>query len=363
MLRDWRTPLLALAWLGTLPLSGHAQSAAGASGSPATPPIPPVLTLDTTPAKARLELRGPTDLAGVAPVVFPPDVTGQFSVICQGPGIARTQGVIFVPPRGQLPFILSEPPGLSALVILRGLNAPGVGDISCGHEYRGVTFALAGAGGTFGAVRSQLFYRDRLDETGAYAASRADDYRDARNAWLIYTGAVWGLSAIDYWIRPRFAMSETTPSQLTLAVPKVSRFGAVWRSLLVAGAGQEYGGHRTRAVVWLAAVLGCGAGYVVADYQVNYGETQLESAQEQVYTAGPSEIEDALLAVQQKQNNLQASEDLRTSFAIATLGFQALSLIDACIMQIALPVPSEPKISATMPLRPDGPAVAVSVRF
>jgi len=376
MIRSWRLPLVVVV---TAYLITASPTPTGAQTSSQTPPPssetpkPPILTLFTTPENAMLRLHGASDLAGVTPFDLPPTATGKYSVISQGPGFARTQGVIYLPPRGQLPFVISEPPGVTPLLILRGLNVPGVGDISCGHEYRGVALATAAAGGTFGAIRSQLFYRDRLDEQGEYAASRAENYRDARNAWLIYTGAVWGVSAIDYWIRPRFAMSETTPSRLTLAVPKVSRGGAVWRSLLVAGAGQEYAGHRTRSLVWLSAVLFSGAGYVVGDYQVNYGQTQVDAAEEQVAYAlieadslgpsGSSALYDAQLQLQQAEGNLQASEDVRQGFLIAIIGFHLLSLIDASIMQITLPAPTGPKISAIVPIRPDGPAVAVSLRF
>lgn len=365
MIRSWRHTLVAFAGLVVAASPGFSRAQTPDPSVPAgsETPKPPILTIFTAPDNAMLTLHGPTDFAGVTPFDLPETATGKYSVTSVEFGFARTQGVVYLPPRGGLPAMLSEPPGVTAVLILRGLNAPGVGDISCGHEYRGIALATAAAGGTFGAVRSQLFYRDRLDEEGAYAASRAQNYRDARNAWLIYTGAVWGVSAIDYWIRPRFALKESTPSRLTLAAPKVSRSGAVWRSLLAAGAGQEYAGHRTRSLVWLTAVLFSGAGYVVGDYQVNYGETQVQAAQAEVDSAGPSELYDANLQLQQAEQNLQASEDVRTGFLIATIGFHLLSLIDASIMQIALPGPSAPKVSAVVPIRPDGPAVAVSLRF
>jgi hypothetical protein len=366
MIRDWRLGLAALAWLGLAHAAALAQQQpAGGTAAPtaSSPTTPPTLTIMTVPKNVRITLSGPPDLAGDTPLDLPPTVTGRFSVVSRSPGFARTQGVVYIPPRGQLPFLLSEKPGISTVLIFRGLNVPGVGDISCGHEYRGIALATAAAGGTFGAIRSQLFYRDRLDEVGDYAASRAENYKDARNSWLIYTGAVWGVSALDYWIRPRFGMAGTAPTSLTLEVPKVTRGSVVWRSLLVAGAGQEYAGHRTRALIWLSGLLGSGAGYVVANYQVDYGKTQVQFAQQQVDSAGPSEEQDAQLQLEQAQSNLQASYDLRHGFAWAMIGFQALSLFDAAIMQIALPAPAESKISATIPITPDGPAVLVSYHF
>jgi hypothetical protein len=301
---------------------------------------------------------------GTTPLDLPATLEGRFSTVVQGSGLALTQGVIYVPPKGQVPYMLSEPPGVTPVLILRGLNAPGVNAISCGHAYRGVTFSLAAAGGAFGAIRSQIYYRQRLDEVGDYAASRAENYKDARNAWLIYTGAVWGLSAVDYWIRPRMRLSAATPLSMTLEVPNVTRTGAVWRSLLVPGAGQEYAGHRTRGVVWLAGLLASGAGWVIADYYVNYSATQLNGTIAQAETAGPSEIANAELQVQQAQRKLDSWQDTRYGWGLAMAGFEALSLIDAMVMHLSPLQPTQSaKFSAIVPITPDGPAVGVSMRF
>ena len=193
------------------------------------------------------------------------------------------------------------------------------------------------------AVRAQIFYRERLDEVGDFAADRAQDERYARNAWLTYGAAVWGLSALDYWIRPRLSLVETTSSRLTLGVPKVNRGGAVWRSILVPGAGQEFGNHRTRSIVWLSAVLVSGAGYVVADYKVRRDDTDLTWAQTNVDSAGPSTIVQRQRELDQAERSLDASKDIRTAFLIGIAGFHALNIVDAMIMYLSLPRRTSPR--------------------
>ncbi len=325
---------------------------------------PPILTLFTIPENADVSLDGSTDIVGRTPLDLPPTATGNYSIVVEGAGFSRTQGVIVLPTRGQLPFVTSEPPGVSPGLLLRGFNWPGVPSITSGRVARGMTMTAVAAGTALMAVRSHFSYRQRLDEVGDFAADRARDEKRFRDAWLIYGGAVWGVSALDYWIRPRLDLSETTPTRLTLEVPKVSRVGAVWRSLLVPGAGQEFANHRTRSIVWLGAALLSGAGYVVADYRVQRDETNVKWAEIFVDSAGPSEVTIRELELERQRRDLQASEDLRRGFAIATASIYALNFIDALIMPLTLPVPTGPKVSSIRPiLLPEAPGIAVSLRF
>jgi hypothetical protein len=171
---------------------------------PTDVPKPSVLTIFTVPENADVTLSGNSVLTGRTPIDVPPLMTGNYSVVVQGAGSSRTQGRIFLPARGGLPFVVSESPGVSLVLILRGLvNFPGVPNWTNGRPGRGVTLATSALGAGFMAVRSHAYYRFRLDDVGPYSADRVQDEKSYRNAWLIYGGAVWGLSAIDYWIRPR----------------------------------------------------------------------------------------------------------------------------------------------------------------
>jgi hypothetical protein len=337
------------------------------SGTPVRPsesPKPSVLTILTVPGNADVTLRGNSDLAGRTPIDVPPLMTGLHTVVVQGPGFSRTQGVIFLPPRGGLPFVVSESPGVSAGLILRGFNFPGVPDWTSGRFGRGFTLAASAFGAGFMAVRSHASYRQRLDEVGQFSEDRAQDEKGYRNAWLIYGAAVWGTSALDYWIRPRLSLSETTPTRLTLRVPKAGRGSAIWRSLLVPGAGQESGNHRTRSIVWLSTVLLSGAGCVVADYRVLRDETELKWAKIQLANAGPSEQAQRQLESEQATRSVEASKDVLRGFVIATASLHALNLIDAMIMPLNMAAPDKPKVSSIVPIMlPDGPGVAVSLRF
>jgi len=357
---------LIAAVLSMAPLTAAAQVGAPAPGS-TTPTSPPILTIFTVPDNADVRLEGATDINGRTPLDLPPTVTGQYSITVQGAGFARTQGVIVLPARGggALPYVLSEPREGSMALFLRGLvNYPGIPDLTSGRQSRGITLGVAATAGLFMAGRAHLFYRDRLDEPGDFAADRAEDERHQRNAWFAYTAGLWGLSAIDYWIRPRLDLSETTPIRLTLDVPKVTRFGATWRSLLVPGAGQEFGSHRTRSIVWLGGVAIAAAGYVVADYRVRYDETKVKWTGIYVDSAGPTERPKLLLQLEQQRRDLEASKNVRRGFVIATASVYALNLIDAMIMPISPPEPKRPKVSSLDPIiGPEMTGLAMRFRF
>src|SRR5678815_3513731 len=88
------------------------------------PPPPPILTLFTVPRDANVVMKGRTDLAGRTPLDFPVTVEGKYSVRLSGAGYPPVHGVIYVPPRGQLAFVLSEPREGSLTLFMRGFNYP-----------------------------------------------------------------------------------------------------------------------------------------------------------------------------------------------------------------------------------------------
>ncbi|HET9253451.1 MAG TPA: hypothetical protein VFP58_15160 [Candidatus Eisenbacteria bacterium] len=360
----------ALALVSCMLITGSARAQTAGTPPPSSSPesiapVPaPILTLLTVPKDAQVALRGPTKLGGMTPLDLPWTATGKFSVVVEGDGLARTHGVVYLPERGALPFVLSEPRSGSMALFLRGFNYPGVNAYSGARTNRAIPMALSATAGLFMGVRSHLYYRDRLEEVGEYAEDRSRTERSTRNAWLIYTGGVYAMSALDYWIRPRLELVENTSTRLTLDVPRATRVGAMWRSLIVPGAGQEFANHRTRSSVWLSTVLVSAAGYVVADYWVSRDEVDVKWAQIGVDTAPPAELEQALLELEQEQRDLDVSRDVRRAFGIATVGFHALNLIDASVMYLSLPIPSQPKTAMITPLvSPDLAGAAVHLRF
>src|SRR5262249_41507304 len=150
-------------------------------------------------------------------------------------------------------------------LFIRSLNYPGIANMTVKRSVRGVPLLLAETGALSMATRAHLDYRDRLDEIGTFASLKAREQRRIRDAWLGYGAAVWGVSAIDYWIRPRFGVQEATSNRLSLSIPTVSRQEIVVRSAIIPGSGQEFANHSTRGALWLAGVLAAGAGYVVAE--------------------------------------------------------------------------------------------------
>jgi hypothetical protein len=369
MSRTWLHGAVALAVTAFAASPGFAQGTAGTQPPPSpttgqAQPAPPILTIFTTPKEGDISLYGSTKLGGKSPFDLPNSVSGRFNVVVEADGLSRTHGVVYLPPRGELPFLLSEPRSGSLALFLRGFNYPGVPSWSTARPYRAITLAAAGSGGLYMALHAHLSYRDRLDETGDFAEARARQERAHRNGWLIYSGGVWAMSALDYWIRPRLELVESTPTRLTVDVPQVTRVGALWRSLLVPGAGQEFANHRTRSTVWLGTVLFSAAGFVYADYRVNRESHELDVAEQAAAGAAPGNLEQALLRVEQEERDLSASRDLRTGFAIATAGFYALNLADAAVMWLSLPHPTQPKVAVVQPIvSPEMTGAAVHLRF
>ena len=323
-----------------------------------------IVTVLSTPSNVTLTLEGPTEVVGHTPMDLPSSVLGRFSVVGTGPRIARTQGILFFPPTGEPPYLLSERPGMSPGLLVRSLNYPGLPNITAKRAMRGIPLALAATGGIVVSTAAHLRYRNRLDEPGTFAGIEAREERHARNAWAMYAGATWALSAVDYWIRPRFDVQEATPTRLSLVVPTVTRPAVLWRAIVVPGAGQDFANHRVRGALWLAGVLASGAGYTFAEGTVQQTKSDLARNAVLADSAGPTE---QLLLEQQREvlvNDLKSNEDIRQGFLFATLGIYAASLIDALVLSIGPPaLETPPRVSATFPIRPDGAGFAVTFRY
>lgn len=356
-------PALAIALCFVMSATASAQTPLAAPGG--GPADSGMVTLLTTPRTTQVRLLGRTQYLGPSPLEIPTWMNGRYSVVVEGVGVSRTQGVVYLPTRqGDRPKLASEPPGLSIGLLVRSFNLPGVPDITARRPYRGFALALAGAGAGYGALNAHLQYRDRLREFGAYAENRARDERHERNNWFTYGLSVWGASAVDYWIRPRFQFEDSDPSHAVLSVPPVTRTGVAWRSLVVPGAGQEFGNQRARGAVWLGAFLAAGAGFTLADNQVKRDQTQLDWARLMVDSVGPSLRAKQLRQVEVATNDLQTSQDVMRGFRLALIGIYAANVVDALVMPIRrAPDAEPPRVSATFPVGPDRAAVSLHYRF
>jgi hypothetical protein len=301
------------------------------------------------------------EICGRTPIDLPSAVEGRFSVVAEGSGVSRTQGVFRFPPRGAAPFSLSEPAGLSAGLLVRSLNFPGVPNVAAKRASRGWPMALAAAGALGLAARAHVRYRDELDKPGADAAIEIREERRVRNAWLIYGGSVWAMSAVDYWMRPRFSVYGATPARLSLGVPTIARGRVVARSMFVPGAGQTFANHRTRGALWLVAALAAGAGFTVGETTLARKRADLE---ESLLLAGrnPGDPLPYLARAEAAREDIRSAKDLRRSFAYGALAVYAGNLMDALALSLKRPEnASGPELSATF--GPDGPGVALRVRY
>lgn len=325
---------------------------------------PPILTVLSTPPNVNLSLTGPAEVYGRTPMDIPSSVVGRFSILAEGGGVAKTQGVFAFSPRGEAPYCLSEPPGMSAGLLIRSLNYPGIPAATVKRSLRGFPLAAAETGALIQATRAHLRYRDRLDEPGVLSGVRAREERRVRNTWLVYGAGVWGISAIDYWIRPRFTVQEATPSRLSLVIPTLDRQEVVTRSVIIPGAGQEFANHGTRGALWLAGVLAAGAGYAAAEAVVHHKRADIEYNQVLADSSGPSDQLRYLREIEVLHNDLQSAEDLRRGFAFGGLAIYAANIIDAFVLSIGPPAAkTPPRVSATFPIGPRSAGFALTYRY
>jgi len=347
--------LLLAAAAGAQPL-GEAPSA--------TPSGPPILTVLSNPPNVSLSLSGPAEVYGRTPMDLPSSVVGRFSVLAEGGGVAKTQGVFAFNARGAAPYCLSEPPGMSAGLLIRSLNYPGVPAMTVKRSLRGAPMTVAETGAIVEALRAHLRYRDRLDEPGTLSGVRAIEERRVRNAWIIYGASVWGVSAIDYWIRPRFTVQEATPTRLSLVIPTLDRQEVVTRSLIIPGAGQEFANHSTRGALWLAGVLAAGAGYTAAEASVHHKRADIAYNQILADSSGPGDQLRYLREIEVLRSDVKSAQDLRRGFAYGALAIYAANIVDALVLSIGPPAAkTPPRVSATFPIGPGGAGFALTYRY
>jgi len=323
------------------------------------------LTILTSPADAHIVMIGASHVRGTSPLDMPTLLAGRYSLTLSALGRSNSQGVIFIPPRGGRPYLLSEPPGLSGGLLLRSLNIPGVPDISAGHVERGSALAIAAGGGIAATIRANIFYLEDADELDPGSQADAQDWKYQRNVWAAYTGGVWIMSALDYIIRARVDLLESTPTRITVGAPPVTRGSVILRSLVIPGAGQEFANQRGRSFWWLSATLASGAGYVIAVDSHHRIQTDLDQAQANLAAASPGDVparEAEVAHFEESENN---SAKVVRNWGYLALFVYASNLIDAAVlMPLHNPASSAPpKVSLSVPVSQDGVGLAISRRF
>ena len=321
------------------------------------------LTLLASPPGARVAISGTSSLSGPSPLELPAGWSGRHSVRVGAPNYATGQGVIAIPSSGA-PYSLSEAPGLSAGLIVRSLNLPGFPAMSSGHKARGLLFLAGAAGAGFGAAQAQMRHDDDTDLGTVTGDDEAADHRLERDRWLGYGGGVWALSALDYMVRARVRIQEATPQRVTLGVPKVTRGGMFWRSMLAPGAGQEFANQRGRGLLWLSATLATGAAVVIAERSVDVRRTEVEWTRSLLDSAGPSEHAVLLDQLGRQQGSLENSRNVRDGFLTALAAVYAANLLDALIAPIRRDDgPGPPRVTLDAPIDSRRAALALSYRF
>jgi hypothetical protein len=308
-------------------------------------------------------VKGSTELIGTAPLDLGPQWSGRYSIVVSAPGHAAAGGVLFFPERGAPPYAVSEPRRFTGKLLLHSLYPPGVPALLSHRSARGWAFVAAGAGGLGAVIRDQLEYSDKRDKPDVDVRAKAGDFRYARGRWVIYTGAVWALSAIDNLARARLDVLESTPTRVTIGTPKISRPGLVVRSILVPGAGQDYAGRSMRGALWLGGTFLAGAAYLTADESHHRIQTKLARAEALLLTATSTEAADRQADVDHFTDLEKRSHRLVRRFALTTLAIYAANVIDAGLTPVG-PAPGAPKkVSLVAPVGPETASLALTYRF
>ena len=336
------------------PASAQQESRGGA---------PAGMVVLTSPPEARVILRGAAEIAGFAPLDLGTQWRGRYSVALDAPGYATSRGGLECSQPGVSPRATSEPPEISGKLLLRSLNFPGAPDLLAGSRGRGAALLIAGVGGVIAVLRDDHQYHSIAKKTDEESQDRASDFQYARERWAIYTGGVWGLSALDYILRPRMRLLESTPTSVTISTPKLRRSGIVWRSLLVPGAGQAFANRRARGVAWLGATLAAGAAFFIADESHHRILTKLERAELRLATASPPEIPALQADVVHFTNRERDSKRLVDGLGLATLGIHAANILDAGLLPLGGHAPGAQKMSLSAPVRRGGVSIAITHRF
>jgi len=360
-----------------IPRRGRARPAAAAVlavgaclfSTPAGAQRPPadtsqtVMTIVTSPADAWVTLSGSSEVSAASPLELQPQWTGRYAVTIDAPGYATARGALFIPERGSAPYALSEPPGISPGLVLHSLYFPGVPHLLTRRSGRAFAFLAAGAGGLGAVARDQLEYRSKLKQTDLESQDRAGDFRYARDRWAIYTGVVWGMSALDYIVRARMDLIESTATRVTIAAPEMSRIDVVWRSILVPGAGQDYANRRDRGLFWLGATFASGAAYFVAVESRNRILTKLDRAEALLATASPAEVPDRQTDVNHFTSLAERSRKLVDGLALGTAGIYVANILDAGIVPIGGSSAERSKVSISTPVSPRRAEIVLTYRF
>ncbi len=316
------------------------------------------LTLQSSPPNAQVELRGSSELMGASPLDLGPQWIGRYKVTVAAPGYATAEGALYFPPRGGKPYALPNR-GL----LLHSLNFPGVPALTSRRSERGAAFLTVGIGGLGAVIRDHLEYRSNRDKADFESQDRAAGFRYARGRWAIYTGAVWAMSAIDNLVQTRVQLLESTPTQVTLGTPKLSRSGVLWRSALVSGAGQDYAGRSARGSLWLGGTLLAGAAYLTSEESHHRIWIKLARSEELLAAASPAETADRQADVDHFTALEKRSSRLVDHLILMTAAVYAANVIDAGIVPIGGGSAAKRKVSISAPVGFGRAEIALSYPF
>jgi hypothetical protein len=304
---------------------------------------------------SRLSLRGDAKVSGVSPLRIPGPLTGDYWLTAEGRGFEKQRGRVSIRLDEEGSRIVGQGAVSPAQNMRRAFLFPGYAQVGYSEHGRAI---LMGATGIASLVMVGFAQDDLWDETDEKeavesqlaSATNADDRarlqrdlreaeeeeslaRSQRNLYLYSTAAVWGISLADAaFFSPRFDVSAANETGLSISMHKRTRPGAIARSLLFPGLGQQYNGQSTKAFfVAAGGILGT-AIFLTQHEDVLQAESEFDQVSVRAANTPLGEERDLLLEqakLKAVERDSQARQRLWTLLGLG--GFWGISLLDTAL--------------------------------
>jgi len=304
---------------------------------------------------SRLSLRGDAKVSGVSPLRIPGPLTGDYWLTAEGRGVEKQRGRVSIRLDEEGSRIVAQGAVSPAQTTRRSLLFPGYAQLGYSEHGRAILMGVSGIASLVMVAFAQDNLWDETDEKDAVeselaAAAGADDRarlqrdlreseeeeslaRSQRNLYLYSTAAVWGVSLADAaFFSPRFDVSGANETTLSIDMHKRTRPGAIVRSLLFPGLGQQYNGQSTKAFFVATGGILATALLLTQHEDVLQAESEFDQVSVRAANTPVGPERDVLLEQAKLQAVERDSQARQRVWALAGLGaFWGVSLLDTAL--------------------------------
>jgi len=322
---------------------------------PASRTEPKVLEFRADLPYSRLSLEGEANIKGLTPLRVPGPLNGDFWLEAEGRGVEKQRGRVSIRLDEEGPRIVAQGPVTTSTNVRRALLFPGLAQFGFREHGRGLLMATSAIGTIVmvGVTQDELWEeseeKDAIENQLTFATTPADrerlqnDLREAeeeesvarsrRNLYLYSTIGVWAISMADAALfSPNFEVSAANENTLQIAMQQKSRGGAIGRSLLFPGLGQQYNGQDEKAFA-IASVGIFGVAVALVQHEdVLQAESELDQITVRASNTPPGPERDALLERAKRQAAERDNQADHRLWALVGLGtYWGLSLLDTAL--------------------------------